>query len=173
MTLFPFTVCIKQKPACSLAGTLGPFKLSVRTAWEIAALADVRLAPSPRQQRPAPAPRAAAASSPSRPPPRTPALQPGEGHPPLGPVFLSSGLFCSLSALPLAGPRWAGGWVSLGPCPRYPRAGARVSVQAAEPGPGELGGATCAPAAATRQNPHQEGVQVPHLLPGLALGKSL
>lgn len=96
----------------------------------------------------------------------------GRGTPALGPVFLSSGLFCSLSALPLAGPRWAGGWVSLGPCPRSPRAGARVSAQAAEPGPGELGGATCAPAAATRQNPHQEGVPAPHLLPGLALGKS-
>ncbi|XP_054942957.1 disabled homolog 2-interacting protein isoform X1 [Physeter macrocephalus] len=42
--------------ARSLAGTQGPFKLSVRTAWEIAALEDVRLAPSPRQQQPAPAP---------------------------------------------------------------------------------------------------------------------
>ena len=30
--------------------------MSVRTAWEIAALEDVRLAPSPRQQQPAPAP---------------------------------------------------------------------------------------------------------------------
>lgn len=52
------------------------------------------------------------------PQPRTQALQTGEGHTPqLGPVFLSSRLFCSIPASPppLMRHRWAGAWVSLGP----------------------------------------------------------
>lgn len=85
----------------------------------LAALEDVRLAPSPRQQRPAPGPCAASLllTLPG-PQPRTQALQTGEGHTPqLGPVFLSSRLFCSIPASPppLVGHRWAGAWVSLGP----------------------------------------------------------
>lgn len=75
--------------------------MSVRTAWEIAALEDVRLAPSPRQQRPAPGPVCAAAAS--SPFPGAPSQGPGaadrEGHTPqLGPVSLSSRLFGSYSA---------------------------------------------------------------------------
>lgn len=64
----------------------------------------------------APCVRPASSSPFPGPQPRTQALQTGKGHTPqLGPVFLSSRLFCSFSAPPppLAGPRWAGAWVSL------------------------------------------------------------
>lgn len=50
----PFTVCIRNKSPLALsrplAGSQGPFKLGVCTAWEIAAQDD-RLAPSPALQR--------------------------------------------------------------------------------------------------------------------------
>lgn len=93
----------------------------------------------------------------------------GRGTPPLGPVFLSSGLFCSLSALPLAGPRRAGGWVSLSPCPRSPRAGASVSVQSQGRASWE---APAVPLRLQRARTPPAGAPAPHLLPGLALRKS-
>lgn len=91
--------------------------MSVCTAWEIAALEDVRLAPSPRQQRPAPGPVRAASLLLTLPGP--PAKDPGAAgrggpHPQPGPC--SPALGCSNSApprLPLLGHRWAGAWVSL------------------------------------------------------------
>lgn len=123
MIFFPFTVCIRNKS--SLAGTQGPFKLSVRTAWEIAALEDVRLAPSPRPRQPAPAPVRAAGLCLTLPgPPRTQALQTGEG-PTHGwgrcPSAPGCSVACGPSPLPpapaLVGHRWAGTWVSLVPVP--------------------------------------------------------
>lgn len=96
--------------------------MSVRTAWEIAALEDVRLAPSPRQQQPAPA-RVCGGLCLT---PPGPSLGPrrcrqGRGTPQRGAHPLSARLFCSWSALPapLVGHKWAGAWVSLvlGPTP--------------------------------------------------------
>ena len=93
--------------------------MSVRTAWEIAALEDVRLAPSPRQQRPAPGPVCAAGLLLTL--PGAPAEDPGAADrrgARLGPVFPSSRLFCGFSALRAPRPlrdRWAGAWVCLGP----------------------------------------------------------
>lgn len=84
-----------------------------------------------------------ASSSPSPgPQPRTQALQTGEGHTPqLGPVFLSSRLFCSFAALPapacgdVAGQEL--GSLSVPPCSR-PRPRVREpGLSAAEPGPSQ------------------------------------
>lgn len=99
--------------------------MSVRTAWEIAALEDVRLAPSPRPRQPAPAPVRAAGLCLTLPgPPRTQALQTGEG-PTHGwgrcPSAPGCSVACGPSPLPpapaLVGHRWAGTWVSLVPVP--------------------------------------------------------
>lgn len=97
--------------------------MSVRTAWEIAALEDVRLAPSPRQQQPAPA-RVCGGLCLT---PPGPSLGPrrcrqGRGTPQRGAHPLSARLFCSWSALPtpLVGHKWAGAWVSLVPPGSHP-----------------------------------------------------
>ena len=142
MIFFPFTVCIRNKS--SLAGTQGPFKLSVRTAWEIAALEDVRLAPSPRPRQPAPAPMRAAGLCLTLPgPPRTQALQTGEG-PTHGwgrcPSAPGCSVACGPSPLPpapaLAGHRWAGTWSlsSLPPPLTLGNLGARAGASIPKPG---------------------------------------
>lgn len=95
--------------------------MSVRTAWEIAALEDVRLAPSPRQQRPAPGPVCAAGLllTPPGPPAKDPGAADRRGAPHSWGRF-SSALGCSVAFQPpatpplLAGHRWAGAWVPLG-----------------------------------------------------------
>lgn len=76
--------------------------MSVRTAWEIAALADVSLAPSPRQQRPAPA-RVCGRLLLSLPgaPAKDQALQTGKGHPHSWGRF-SPALGCSVAIQPAA-----------------------------------------------------------------------
>lgn len=88
----------------------------MRTAWEIAAPEDVRLAPSPRPQRPAPGPCVRPPPPhPSRgPQPRTRRCRQGRGTPPSWGRF-SSALGCS--ACPLPHLRDIGGQVlgSLGP----------------------------------------------------------
>lgn len=98
--------------------------MSARTAWEIAALEDVRLAPSPRQQQPAPAPCVRPASASPLP---GPAEDPGAADREVltrGWGRFSSALGCSVayrpSPPPLAGHRWAGAWVSLVPPCSHP-----------------------------------------------------
>lgn len=98
--------------------------MSVRTAWEIAALEDVSLAPSPRQQRPAPGPVCAAGRLLTLPGP--PAEDPGAADRTgarLGLAFPSSRLFCGFSALSAPPLLWDTGGQELGsvsvpPCPR-------------------------------------------------------
>lgn len=173
--------------------------MSVRTAWEIAALEDVRLAPSPRQQRPTPAPCV------RRPPPhpsRAPSQGPrhcrqARGAPQLGPVFLSSRLFCSFSALPtptcrtqvgrslgpsgflpVTSPSPSPGHKSWGVCPTAEPGPARATLmpqpQAAEDSPGFLPqGLRHAPRAGVAKGPAGGGVgeapTTPNPHPGPAL----
>lgn len=94
--------------------------MSVRTAWEIAALEDVRLAPSPRQQRPAPGPVRAASLLLTLPGP--PAKDPGAAgrggpHPQPGPC--SPALGCSNSAALPAPHFWDIGGQGLGLSPSF------------------------------------------------------
>ena len=118
--------------------------MRVRTAWEIAALEDVRLAPSPRPRQPAPTPVRAAGLCLTLPgPPRTQALQTGEG-PTHGwgrfPSAPGCSVACGPSPLPPvpspAGRKWAGTWVSLVlvPTPTLGNLGARAGASIPQPG---------------------------------------
>lgn len=104
--------------------------MSVRTAWEIAALEDVRLAFSPRQQQQPAAARPAQRppSHPSRPSRGPRRCRQGQGRGAAGRVFLSSRLLCSFPPLlPLAGRRWAGaGSLVAHPTRAHPRSRKRL-----------------------------------------------